>query len=186
MQESCGCGCDGNQHEATGRDDTDEGQENKKSRVFEINALETIEPESVNAVYDGGWQELVLTVDSGASETVMSADTLPGVPIREGLASKRGVEYEVANGTRIPNEGEKEFKACMQDGGTRTIKAQICDVNKPLLSVKRIVDAGNRVVFDPNGSYIQDCSTGESMELGIQGGMYTLKVWVKTDSGESF
>ena len=56
-----------------------------------------------------GWEELELAVDSGATENVVSEDMLQSVEMKEGLAAKRGVEYEVANGTRIPNLGEKRF-----------------------------------------------------------------------------
>ena len=57
--------------------------------------------------------------------------------------------------------------------------ARVCDVNKPLLSVRRLVQAGNKVVFDSNGGYIQDEATGEKMRMKEQGGMYMLKLWVR-------
>ena len=43
------------------------------------------------------------------------------------------------------------------------MRAQVCAVNKALLSVSRMVQAGNRVVFDPNGSYVEDLHSGEKM-----------------------
>ena len=64
-------------------------------------------------------------------------------------------------------------------GHQRGMTSQVCEVNKALLSVKRIVAAGNRVVFDPSGSYIEDASTGERMQLKEKGGMYMLKLWVQ-------
>ena len=103
-----------------------------------------------------------------------------------GAAYKRGVEYEVADGTRIANEGEKTFNAYTAGGAIRTITAQICGVNKPLLSVRKIVESGNRVVFEPNGSFIEDCQTKERMKLDVTGGMYMLKVWVKGNEATDF
>ena len=104
---------------------------------------------------------------------------LPGVELKEGLANKRGVMYEVANGVRIPNLGEKVFHGYTDgEGIKRGVKAQVCEVNKALLSVSKLVQAGNRVVFDPSGSFIQDVGTGEQMWLQENGGMYTLKMWV--------
>ena len=38
--------------------------------------------------------------------------------------------------------------ACTDDGVERKMVAQVAEVNKALLSVYRIVKAGNRVVFD--------------------------------------
>ena len=101
------------------------------------------------------------------------------MPVLVGAASRRGGEYEVADGSRIPNEGEKTFEAHAEGGAVRLIKAQVCGVNKPLLSVRKIVEAGNRVVFGPRGAHIEDCSTGETLELQSVGGMYVLKIWVK-------
>ena len=62
---------------------------------------------------------------------------------------------------------------------TRNITAQVCDVNKALLSVKKIIAAGNRVTFDEEGSFIEDKSSGEKMWLREDKGMFMLKMWVK-------
>ena len=51
------------------------------------------------------------------------------------------------------------------------------------MSVSRMVKAGKRVVFDAQGSYVEDTRTGEVMNLREVGGMYMLKLWVKRDSG---
>ena len=59
------------------------------------------------------------------------------------------------------------------------IKAQVCDVNQPLLSVRRVVAAGNRVVFDDTGSYIENKKDGSKIWMGDSQGMYTPKMWIK-------
>ena len=57
------------------------------------------EPEGIGAVKEeGDWEELELTVDSGATDTVIQPMVLPSVEVTEGPAFKRGVEYEMANG----------------------------------------------------------------------------------------
>ena len=104
---------------------------------------------------------------------ILSADLV------EGPASRRGVEYEVANGIRIANLGEKKFTGVSREGVGRRLTAQVCDVNKGLLSVSRIASSGHRVVFDSNGSYIEDKRTGETMALQERNGMYMLKLWTK-------
>ena len=97
----------------------------------------------------------------------------------EGEAYRKGVQYEVASGTLIPNLGEKRFVAMGEGGQMRKMKAQVCEVNKTLSSVKRVVQAGNRVVFDSAGSYLEDTHIGERMPLREEGGMYMLKLWVR-------
>ena len=126
--------------------------------------MKTIEPEGLCTIGEGEWGCIEMAVDSGATETVP--------------ASRRGVVYEVANGETIPNLGEKHFVAESEEGAKRTITAQVADVSKGLLSVKKIVSAGNRVVFDTE-SYIEDKASGERMWLSETQGMYMLKMWVK-------
>ena len=116
---------------------------------------------------------------NGATETVMSENMLMSITLREGMAMKQGVTYEVANGIRIANLGERQFEGVTEDGGVKNITAQVCEVNKALLSVSKAVKAGHRVVFDDNGSYIENKETGEVTWLVEEGGMYALKMWVK-------
>ena len=81
--------------------------------------------------------------------------------------------------------GEKRFIGHTEEGLERKVTAQVVDVNKALLSVKKIVAAGNRVVFDDEASFIEDKTTGDRMFLEDRGGMFMLKVWVKTSSKPS-
>ena len=48
-----------------------------------------------------------------------------------------------------------------------------------LLALKKIVKAGNRVVFDQEGSFIEDKGTGEKMWFKDEGNMYMLRMWVR-------
>ena len=83
----------------------------KSCGVQKISMFETIYPESVNAVdADEEWEKIEFHVDSGATETVLSEAMLMCVATKEGLAMKQGIKYEVANGVRIDNLGEKNFK----------------------------------------------------------------------------
>ena len=117
-----------------------------------------------------------MAVDCGATETVVADDMIKAVDTKPGEAMRRGVRYEVASGELIPNLGEKCFTAVGEEGQERAIKAQVWEVNKALLSVHRMVQAGNTVVFSRHGSYAQDDVTGEKIHMREQGGMYMLKL----------
>ena len=54
--------------------------------------------------------------------------------------------------------------------------AQVCDVNKGLLSVSREIHNGSRVVFDSDGSYIEDKTNGDVINLAERNGMFMLKL----------
>lgn len=150
-----------------------------------VRAFTTIEPEGFNSIETTSeWEYVDMAVDSGATETVVGEEMLECVETKEGIASRRGVQYEVANGIRIPNVGEKKFQGISDEAITRSITAQVCDVNKALLSVKKVVKAGNRVVFDDEeGSYIEDKVTKERMWMKEEQGMYMLRLWVKKGEG---
>ena len=145
----------------------------------QLGTLVEVTREGVRSVEEQEWEEVDLAVDSGATETVINEDMLQSVDIQEGDALRRGVQYEVASGELIPNLGEKKFVGTSDEGAVRNLTAQVCDVNKALLSVKKTVQAGNPVVFDPAGSYIEDIASGEKLSLKERGGMYMLKLWVK-------
>ena len=120
-----------------------------------------------------------MAVDSGATETVINEEMLDTIETKEGARSRQGVIYEVANGVRIPNLGEKQFVGTTQEGISRRLTAQVCDVNKGLLSVHKVTKAGNRVVFDDEGSYIEDKATGDHIALHERNGMFMLKMWTR-------
>ena len=46
-------------------------------------------------------------------------------------------------------------------------------------SCNRVCKNGNRVVFDDEGSYVENKRTGEKMVIGEDDGDYVLDVWVK-------
>ena len=100
--------------------------------IENLNILETVEPEGINTLEDPEWEEIELAVDSGATETVIGEEALKSVKLLEGSAFKRGVQYEVANGIRIQNLGEKKFTGWTSEGLAREITAQVCEVNKAL------------------------------------------------------
>ena len=116
--------------------------------------LQAMSPEGINGLTDPEWEELEFVVDSGSSGTVISEDTLPGVKLMETKASRERVEFECANGDRIYNLGQKKFQAVTEENIGRSVTAQVCSVNKSLLSVSKVTRGGARVIFDSSGSYI--------------------------------
>ena len=91
----------------------------------------------------------------------------------------------MANGEEIDNEGEKSFIAHMltiegADSGGKGITAQVCKVHRPLMSVKKICKNGHRVVFDEEGSYVENKWTGKKIKVEEEDGEYVLDVWIYT------
>ena len=59
---------------------------------------------------------------------------------------------------------------------------QCADVTKALGSVSKICSNGNRVVFDDDGSYIENKQSGEILWMKQVGGLYTLDVEIAPPS----
>ena len=124
-----------------------------------------------------------ITIDSGAAESVLPPNVVPGEMLKEGDAKKAGVKYMAACGTAMANHGEKrvKFKAVDRDGNTSHLAAiqfQVTDVNKPLAAVSRILDQGNSVLFTRKGkgSCIIDDKTNERVYVQEENRVFVLDV----------
>ena len=131
---------------------------------------------SINAVGKNEWEMLPydLVIDSGAAETVIPLSWLASHPTQESPDSRAGAYYTAANGERIENEGQKILTLATSEGVIRKMTFQVCKSSKALGSVSKICKAGHRVVFDGDGSYIEDKTSGEVLWLVEKDGLYVL------------
>ena len=137
--------------------------------------------QELNAVNMEGWESgssgnFWITIDSGASENVISEKLAPRFPTKPSAGSREGVQYTTASGEAMPNRGEKDIKVVTQEGNRCMLKMQVTDVQKPLMSVARICDAGHRVIFDRSGGVIEHESSGQRTRFQREDNVYRLKV----------
>jgi hypothetical protein len=128
--------------------------------------------------YDDGWKRLSVAVDSGAAETVIPYNEVGDYPVMPTEASRSGLNYASATGDPIPNLGEQRLPLCTQEGTLRSMTFQAAPVSRALGSVMRMCRTGHKCVFDDEGSYIENKSTGEINWLREEDGNYMLDVWV--------
>ena len=102
-------------------------------------------------------------VDSGAEDTVAPPHVLPG-EVQPSPMSRAGLTYRSASGDPIRNLGQMSVR--FRDGQQRKcgMHFQLAEVDRPLISVARLVDAGNRVVFGPMGGSIVHVAAGRRVE----------------------
>ena len=64
------------------------------------------------------------------------------------------------------------------EGCTRlsSIRFDVANVQRPLAAASKVVEAGNRVIMEPGGEYIQNVTTGEKIKLHIDRGVYVFGV----------
>ena len=125
-----------------------------------------------------GWTRMSLAVDSGACESVINPDDAPGHDIMDTAESRRGENFASATGEPIPNLGIVQLPMVLREMSVRSMKLCAAPVTRPLASVKKICKAGHMIIFDDEGSYIYNKSTGEINMLREEEGNYMLDVWV--------
>ena len=117
---------------------------------------------------------------SGHSRTKRSRQSISHCPTRE---SQLGLGYRAANGSPIRNFGERTIEGHTEEGQGLKMKMTVADVSKVLASVARICECNSRVVFNEEGSYIEDKQSGRMTPMHTRNGVYVMEVKVKITPG---
>ena len=103
-----------------------------------------------------------VTIDSGAGRNVWpKGQKVPG----KLMPLKKKVKLVAANGSPIDVHGEKTIELQINGGRRCAMNFLVTGVKKLLASVGFIVDGGNRVIFDADGSFVESEATGERIPL---------------------
>jgi len=145
-----------------------------------INVLREARSNELNSAGPSEWTEIEATVDSGACDTVMPADECRHINIVSSEKSRSGFQYEIADGTEIPNKGERQCEVMTEGSGqVKRIHIQVADVHKCLLSITKVADMGFRCILEKQGGYLEDTYTGERTPIWRKGNLYVMKMWVR-------
>ena len=106
-----------------------------------------------------------LTVDSGAADHATPIGWLLMFLVVKLLGSIRGLHYVAADGTRIPNVGQRLVKFMTLDGTWTEIPFQIAAIHKALVSVSKLDEAGYKVIFDDDNSNIMHKKTRKVIKM---------------------
>ena len=163
-------------------------QDKKRQKVQEqkssLHLLVESEDEVLNVIEDG-YEKIECVIDSGAAESVAPSSIGRGYSIKESEGSKRGQSYLTADGNRLTNQGQKKIPAETNEGNRYNLNFQIAGVTKPLMSVGKVCDAGNIVIFDDYGGRIRNKSTGKTTWFERKNGVYMLSAWTKAPAVSS-
>jgi hypothetical protein len=129
-----------------------------------------------------GWVKVWFMVDSGCGKSASPSSLAPNVEVRPSAASRRGTEFTTANGARIKAQGEKSVKVELLSGLPCSLRFEICEISKPLLSVADLNDKKVGVWFGPDDAalYLAD---GSVQPLERHGGTFWLCAWVEPGQG---
>ena len=99
-----------------------------------------------------------------------------------GSASQRLQSCETgAGGERIRNHRQRKFKVRMRDGHVAGTTWQVADVKRPLMSVAKMVAAGNRVHLGSKDPRIGR-PKGDVISLRKAGNVFVIHLWVRKDA----
>ena len=79
---------------------------------------------------------------------------------------------------RISNVGQQSVPVALENGARTVATFQVADVSRPLMSVGRVCEMGNRVLFGAGGGYILNVSTGEATPFYKRDGVYVFTMWI--------
>ena len=84
------------------------------------------------------WQDvdIDMCLDSGCCNHVLDLPDAPGYTVQESLGSRRGQNFIVGNGARVPNEGQVRLRMEIEPGGTAIgleSVFRVAEVSRPLV-----------------------------------------------------
>ena len=121
-----------------------------------------------------------ITMDSGAIEHVMPAKVLTMFGLRESDMSRNGSWFTAAQGSKIFPEGERTISGATATGMLAEMTFQVCPgLTNILASVRRICEAGNKVIMDDQGGKIVNLASGDEIPLVLEQGVYYLEIDVE-------
>ena len=157
---------------------------NTDTMELDVNAMDcSDETKSIFRIHEEETKRVhtKITVDSGAAEHVIPTGMVPQHLVQEGESKRKGVHYIAANGSRIPNRGQRRVRLETKDSTNPQMTFQITDVKKPLASVAKICGYNNRVIFDDEGSYIENKITGERINIAKENNTYVIDCMMKLE-----
>ena len=124
------------------------------------------------------WVKVRDTTDSGAAGHVMPEAMVPHVKMERKTPPKK---FVAANGEQIKDLGPREFHSRQTRAFQRCITFRSANVVKPLISMQKVVQAGNTVVLEEKNPHIRNTRDGTVIKLDVNNGVYTMVMWICLD-----
>ena len=95
------------------------------------------------------------------------------------MGSRRGQNFVVGNGQKVPNEGEINLNMeC--EGVPLQSTFQVAEITRPLMSVGRVCDQGLTCTFDKEKAVIADKDKAVLCTFARMGGLYVARLKLKS------
>ena len=117
-------------------------------------------------------------MDMGAVGHVIPAEMFPRLKLD---CTSAGKKFVAGNGEKIEDLGEKTIPFKTAEGVHRCIKFRSASVVNPLISMRRVVQAGNVAVLDEKIPHTRNIRDGTVVKLDMNNEEYTMDMWVRLD-----
>ena len=92
--------------------------------------------------------------------------------------SSQGRSYTSADGGRIENQGQQVLLITTNEGRQGPTRCQVGDVNRPLMSVSQIADAGNLILFASDGGWIYNLTDESYTRFERHNNIFEFDMWL--------
>ena len=162
-----------------------------EKKIAEMHIFEKVkgEPQELCTAWkaeQAGWHCVEVVLHSGAADSVCPKDMCTWFEVVDSEASKAGVYYTAANGGKLFNLGQTNVPIALDNVSRTMATFQVADVSRPLMSVSKVCEMGNRVIFGMSGGYILNIATGSTTEFEMKDGIYVFKMWIPPLSESPF
>ena len=128
------------------------------------------------------WERIPLKIDSGAIDTVMPPTMAKYFPLEPTERSRNGEGYLAANNSVIPHYGMRKLKGQSDEYRPMTMIAQVAGVKSALVSVHRLLEAGNRVHFERGNCYVEHVKSKIRTNIAERNGAFEVGFWIPRTS----
>ena len=121
------------------------------------------------------WAKVRVTIDSAAVGHVMLDGMFPRVRLERKTSPKR---FGAENGEQVRDLGEKDYSIQDKRWNSKMHNTQKCECCQTLISMQKVVPAGNVVVLDEKNPRIRNVRNDTMIKLN---GVYTMDMWIWLD-----
>jgi hypothetical protein len=128
------------------------------------------------------WQdvEFEVALDSGSVVHVAAEGDTPMYVLDSSPAARQCAQFVVGDGGTMENKGQKTLNLSSGDSNFASV-FQIAAVHRPLMSVGKICDNNNEVLFSKDRAVVRDSTGAEICVFTRQpGGLYTAKLKLRS------
>ena len=148
-----------------------------QASLLRVESSHSLSPKKNVEVKDK-WVKVRVTMDSGAAGHVMPETMFPHVKLELKTSLKK---FVAAIGEQIKDLGQKSIPFKTNEEFQRCTTFRSANVVKPLVSMQKVVRAGNVVVLDEKNPHIRNTRDGKVIKMDVNNGVYTMDMWICLD-----